>query len=102
MPATPAALPRAGPDPSLRDRLSQAQAAQIERLQCEMRALVQKLASEQRWEVSRDEWVAYERATEKFVGGGPRRVAALNHLTDGRLCVKTTAFLINSAPWLWS
>ena len=55
-------------DQSLRERLNQAQAAQIERLQREMRALPRKLAAGQRWEVSRDEWVAWERVTEKFVG----------------------------------
>jgi hypothetical protein len=55
-------------DQSLRDRLNQAQAAQIERLQCETRELARKLAAGQRWEVARDEWVAWERATEKFVG----------------------------------
>jgi hypothetical protein len=55
-------------DLSLREQLCQAQAVQIERLQREMRQLARKLAAGQRWEVSRNEWVAWERATEKFVG----------------------------------
>jgi hypothetical protein len=33
-----------------------------------MRGLVRKLKGGQRWEATRDEWAAYERATEKFVG----------------------------------
>ncbi len=55
-------------DPALRQHLHQAQAAQIERLQHEMRELVRKLAAGRRWDASRDEWLAWERATEKFVG----------------------------------
>jgi hypothetical protein len=55
-------------DPALRDRLSKVQVVQVERLQNGMRALVQKLAAGQRWEVSRDEWAAWERTTEKLVG----------------------------------
>jgi len=53
---------------SLRERLNEAQAAQIERLRREMRGLDRKLAAGQRWEVAHDEWAAWERATEKFVG----------------------------------
>jgi len=55
-------------DLALRDRLSKAQAVQIKRLQNGMGALVQKLAAGRRWDVSRDEWAAWERTTEKLVG----------------------------------
>jgi hypothetical protein len=55
-------------DESLRRRLAQAQAAQIERLRTEMRACVRKFESGQRWEISRDESAAWERTTEKLVG----------------------------------
>ena len=55
-------------DEPLRERLVEAQAAQVERLRDEMRGLVRKLEGGQRWEATRDEWAAYERATEKFVG----------------------------------
>jgi hypothetical protein len=55
-------------DQSLREQLNRAQAAQTERLQREMRELARKLAAGRRREVSRDEWVAWARATEKFVG----------------------------------
>ena len=55
-------------DSSLVERLNQAQAAQIERLQGEMRECVRKFETGERWEISQDEWAAYERATEKFVG----------------------------------
>ncbi len=33
-----------------------------------MRALVRKLDAAERWKVTHDEWVAYERTTEKLVG----------------------------------
>jgi hypothetical protein len=55
-------------DPSLQERLNQAQVEQIERLQREMGALVRKLATGRRWDATRDEWAAYKRAAEKFVG----------------------------------
>jgi hypothetical protein len=55
-------------DESFRRRLAQVQAAQIERLQTEMRACVSKLESGRRWEISRDEWAACARTTEKLVG----------------------------------
>jgi hypothetical protein len=55
-------------DKPLRERLVAAQAAQVERLRVEMRGLVRKLEGGQRWEATRDEWAAYERATEKLVG----------------------------------
>jgi hypothetical protein len=44
------------------------QSAQIERLQKEMRELVRKFGSGQRWEISPDEWDAYKRIIEKLVG----------------------------------
>ncbi|HRT09127.1 MAG TPA: DUF6062 family protein [Candidatus Paceibacterota bacterium] len=53
---------------SLVRRLLHAQAAQIERLQLQMRACATKLASGQRWEISPDEWAAWRRATEKLGG----------------------------------
>ena len=55
-------------DGALRQRLAEAQAAQVERLRDEMRELVRKLEGGRRWEATRHEWAAYERATEKFVG----------------------------------
>lgn len=54
--------------PALHERLDQAQAVQLQRLQEEMQELLRKLATGRRWEVTRDQWVAWERATEKFVG----------------------------------
>jgi hypothetical protein len=55
-------------DEVFQERLTEAQVAQIERLRGEMRGLVRKLEWGQRWEATRGEWAAYERATEKFVG----------------------------------
>ena len=53
---------------SLRRRLDHFQSAQIEHLQKEMRELVRKFESGQRWEISPDEWNACRRIIEKLVG----------------------------------
>ena len=53
---------------SLRRQLDHFQSAQIEHLQKEMRELVRKFESGQRWEISPDEWDACKRMVEKLVG----------------------------------
>jgi hypothetical protein len=53
---------------SLRRRLDHFQSAQIEHLQKEMRELIRKLESGQRWEISPNEWDACKRIVEKLVG----------------------------------
>jgi hypothetical protein len=53
---------------SLRRRLDHFQAAQFGHLQLEMRELVRKFESGQRWEITPDEWFACKRVVEKLVG----------------------------------
>ncbi len=55
-------------DKSLRRRLDDFESVQIERRQKEMRELVRKFESGQRWEISPGEWDAYKRVVEKLVG----------------------------------
>ena len=55
-------------DQMLRKQLTCAQVAQVVRLQKEMRDFVRQFDAGQRWEISHDEWKAWERAIEKLVG----------------------------------
>ncbi len=59
--------PLMGNEP-LRKRLDHFQSAQIEHLHIEMRELIRKLESGQRWAISPDEWDACKRMVEKLVG----------------------------------
>jgi Family of unknown function (DUF6062) len=54
--------------PALRNQLTCTQIAQVERLQKEMRDFMRQFENGQRWEISHDEWKAWERVIEKLVG----------------------------------
>ena len=55
-------------DQTFHEHLARAQAAQVERLQKEMRVFVRQFEAGQRWNISHDEWKAWERVIEKLVG----------------------------------
>jgi len=55
-------------DPMLRKQLTCAQVVQVGRLLKEMRDFARQFEAGQRWEISHDEWKAWERLVEKLVG----------------------------------
>jgi len=54
--------------PMLRNQLVCTQIVQVERLRKEMRDFMRQFENGQRWEISHDEWKAWERVIEKLVG----------------------------------